>query len=173
MRELRLPVPVTGSDSELSMTNLVAPQLQRSWKRLLPTPTKRKALLTAIAALSVLASTLSASPLNDSIPLAQNALGASACRPQPVVHYTISYDSALGGHWNLTGRRKLNRDGTYTDSFTGTVSDTAMQASLNRNDFDWLSDSYWLCQHAYVRCSSFSITITDGNVNGFATYRPQ
>ena len=49
---------------------------------------------------------------------------------------------------------------------------TAIQASLHRNDLDWASDSYWLCQHAYVQCSSFSITISDGNVNGFATYRP-
>jgi hypothetical protein len=132
-----------------------------------------KRFLTAVAVLSVLTSTLIASPLSDSIPLAQNAVGGSPCRPQPVVHYTISYDSALGGHWNLSGKRKLNRDGTYTDSFTGTVSDTSIQASLNRNDLDWVSDSYWLCQHAYVQCSSFSITISDGNVNGFATYRPQ
>jgi hypothetical protein len=132
-----------------------------------------KRFLTAVAVLSVLTGTLIASPFSDSIPVPQNAVGASPCRPQPVVQYTISYDSAFGGHWNLTGRRKINRDGTYTDSFTGTVSDTSIQASLNRNDLDWVSDWYWLCQHAYVQCSSFSITISDGNVNGFATYRPQ
>ena len=155
------------------MINPLAPPITSVLKRLLQTTTKMKRLLTAAALLSVLTSTLIASPLSDSIPLAQNAVGASPCRPQPVVHYTISYDSALGGHWNLSGKRKLNRDGTYTDSFTGTVSNTSIQASLNRNDLDWVSDSYWLCQHAYVQCSSFSITISDGNVNGFATYRPQ
>ena len=141
-------------------------------KRLLQTPNQMKRLLTAVAVLSVLTSTLIASPLSDSIPLTQNAVGASPCRPQPVVPYTISYDSAFGGHWNLTGKRKINRDGTYTDSFTGTVSDTSIQASLNRNDLDWVSDWCWLCQHVYVPCSSFSITISDGNVSGFATYRP-
>ena len=155
------------------MINPLAPPITSVLKRPLQTTTKMKRFLTAVAVLSVLTSTLIASPLSDSIPPAQNAVGASPCRPQPVVHYTISYDSALGGHWNLSGKRKLNRDGTYTDSFTGTVSDTSIQASLNRNDLDWVSDSYWLCQHAYVQCSSFSITISDGNVSGFATYRPQ
>ena len=154
------------------MINPLVPPTTAARKRLLQTPTKMKRLLTAVAVLSALTSTLIASPFSDSIPLAQNAVGASPCRPQPVVPYTISYDSAFGGHWNLTGRRKINRDGTYTDSFTGTVSDKSMQASLNRNDLDWVSDSYWLCQHVYVQCSSFSITISDGNISGFATYSP-
>jgi hypothetical protein len=123
--------------------------------------------------LCALASTSIAMPCSDSIPMPQNAMGASTCRPQPVVHYTINYDSPLGGHWNLTGKRKVNRDGTYTDTFNGTVSNTSMQASLTRNDLDWVSDWYWLCQHKYVLCSSFSITISDGIINGFATYRPQ
>jgi hypothetical protein len=122
--------------------------------------------------LCILASTSIASPVSDSIPLAQNAIGTSTCRPQ-LAHYTIRFDSTFGGHWSLTGRRKDNRDGTYTESFTGTVSDTSMQASLTRNDLDWVSDSNWLCQHTYVQCSSFSITISDGNVTGFATYTPQ
>jgi hypothetical protein len=134
---------------------------------------KMKTLLTAIAVLCILASTSIASPYSASIPLAQNAVGDSRCRPQPNEQYTIRYDSTFGGHWELTGKRTINRDGTYTDSFRGTVSDTSMQASLTRNDLDWVSDWYWLCQHTYVQCSSFSITISDGNVNGFATYRPQ
>jgi hypothetical protein len=153
------------------MINPLVPPTTAARKRLLQIPTKMKRLLTAVAVLSVLTSTLIASPTGESIPLAQNAVGASTCRPQ-LAHYTIRFDSSFGGHWNLTGRCKANRDGTCTESFTGTVSDTSIQASLNRNDLDWVSDSYWLCRHTYVQCSSFSITISDGNVNGFATYKP-
>jgi hypothetical protein len=132
-----------------------------------------KSLSAAIAVLCILASTSIAMPVSDSGPLAQNPMGSTSCRPQPVTQYTISYYSPFGGIWNLTGKRKINRDGTYTDSFTGTVSDRSVQASLTRNDLDWVSDWYWLCQHKYVQCSSFSITISDGNVTGFAIYRPQ
>jgi len=114
-----------------------------------------KTLLTAIAVLCILASTSIAMPFSDSIPLAENIYGGSRCSPRNA-NYTISYDSRFGGHWNLTGRRSLNKDGTYTDSFRGTVSDTAVQGTFTRNDFDWLSDSYWLCGHAYKGCSSFN-----------------
>jgi hypothetical protein len=153
--------------------NPLAPPITPVLKRPLQTTIKMKTLLTAIAVLCILASTSIAIPVSDSIPLPQNTVGASTCRPQPVVHYTISYDSSFGGHWDLTGKRTVNHDGTYTDSFRGTVSDTSMQASITRNDLDWVSDWYWLCAHTYAQCSSFSITISDGNVNGFATYRPQ
>jgi hypothetical protein len=131
-----------------------------------------KTVLTAMATLYVLASTSIAMPVSNSIPLAQNALGMSSCRPQPNVNYTISYDSVFGGHWDLRGKRSVNRDGTYTDSFRGTVTDTSVQASFTRNNFDWISDSYWLCSHAYLPCTSFSVTISDGSVTGFATYTP-
>lgn len=129
-----------------------------------------KTLLTAIALLCILASTATAIPFSDSIPLPQNAAGMSSCRPQQNYRYTITFDSSFGGHWNLDGRCSVNKDGTYTESFRGTVSDTSIQAALTRNNFDWLSDSYWLCSHAYLPCASFSMTISDGNVTGFATY---
>jgi len=157
---------------EVSMTNPLAPPITPVLKRPLQTTIKMKTLPTAITVLCILASTSIASPYSDSIPLAQNGVGVATCKPQQVVHYTISYDSTFGGHWDLRGSRRVNKDGTYTDSFTGTVSDTSMQASLTRNDLDWLSDWYWLCQHTYVQCSSFSITISDGSVTGFATYTP-
>ena len=41
--------------------------------------------------------------------------------------YTIAFDSVFGGHWNLTDHTHVNADGTYTDSFRGTVSDTSIQ----------------------------------------------
>jgi len=130
-----------------------------------------KTLLTAITVLCVLAGTSIAMPSSDSIPLPENVVGTTRCY-QHNANYTISYDSRFGGHWDLTGRRSLNRDGTYTDSFRGTVSDTTVQATFTRNQFDWLSDSYWLCFHTYKACSSFSMTVSDGSVTGFATYTP-
>src|SRR5204862_268630 len=132
-----------------------------------------KTLLTAISALGILASTSIAMPFSDSIPMPLNALGTSSCRPSPNISYTISYDSQFGGHWDLRGKRSTNRDGTYTDSFRGTVTDTSVQAAFTRNNFEWVSDSYWLCAHAYLSCTSFSMTISDGNVTGFAIYSPR
>ena len=84
--------------------------------------------------------------------------------------YTIAFDSVFGGHWNLTDHTHVNADGTYTDSFRGTVSDTSIQDTFTRDDFDWASDGWFLCRHAQIICSSFSITISDGSVTGFATY---
>jgi hypothetical protein len=130
-----------------------------------------KRLLTAVAVLCILAGTAVAMPFGDTIPLPNNAVGNSRCHPLNA-NYTIVYDSEFGGHWNLSGRRSLNKDGTYTDSFRGTVSDTSIQNTFTRNDFEWLSDSYWLCGHVYKACSSFSMTISNGNVTGFATYTP-
>ena len=121
-----------------------------------------KTLLTATTVLCLLAGTSIAVPFSESIPLPQNVIGTSVCRSQPNVSYTITYDSPFGGHWDLRGKRHMNRDGTYTDSFTGTVTDTAIQATFSPNEFGWVSDWYWLCRHVYVQCTSFSMTITDG-----------
>src|SRR5437867_12288819 len=128
-----------------------------------------KTLLTAIAVLCILASTSIAMPFSDSIPLAENIYGGSRCSPRNA-NYTISYDSRFGRHWNLTGRRSLNKDGTYTDSVRGTVSHTAVQVPFTRNDFDWLSDSHWRCGHAYQDAFSFSITVSGGSHTGMSTY---
>jgi hypothetical protein len=126
----------------------------------------------AIAWLCILASTSMAMPLSDSIPMPLNIVGSSSCRPPHNVIYNIEFDSVLGGHWNLTGHRHLNRNGTYTDSFRGTVWDTSIQAAFNANNFDWISDSYFVCMHADLTCTSFSMTISDGSVTGFAVYAP-
>jgi hypothetical protein len=123
-----------------------------------------------IAALCILASTSIAVPVSNSLAPVQNVVGQSACHPMQNVRYTIAFDSVFGGHWNLTGHTHLNTDGTYTDSFRGTVSDTSIQDTFTRNDFDWASDGWFLCRHTQIICSSFSITISDGSVTGFATY---
>ena len=72
----------------------------------------------------------------------------------------------------MSGKRKINRDGTYTDSFHGTVSDTTVLATFGPNNLGWTSDWYYLCGHVYRQCTSFSMTIADGSVTGFATYTP-
>src|SRR3989442_7354809 len=122
-----------------------------------------KTLLTAIAVLCILASTSIAMPFSDSIPLPENMSGGSRCSPHNA-NYTISYDSRFGGHWNLTGTRSLNKDGTYTDSFRGTVSYTPVQCTFTRNDFDWLSDSSLPRRPAYKGWSSFSMILNDRSV---------
>jgi hypothetical protein len=114
-----------------------------------------------------------AMPFSATIPLPQDTHGTSSCHPPTGnINYSIEYTSSFGGHWSLTGHRHLEKDGTYTDSFRGTVSDTSIQATLTRNDLDWISDWYWLCGHESRQCSSFSITISDGSVTGFANYTP-
>ena len=123
-----------------------------------------------IAALCILASTSIAVPVSNTLGPAQNVIGQSTCRPMQNFRYTVAFDSLFGGHWNLTGHTHLNTDGTYTDSFRGTVSDTSIQDTFTRNDFDWAADGWFLCRHAQIICSSFSITISDGSVTGFATY---
>jgi hypothetical protein len=132
-----------------------------------------KTLLTAVAGLAILVSTSMAAPFSNSIQLPQNIMGTASCRPQPNVSYNVSYDSPFGGHWELTGKRHVdNRQGTYTDTFRGTISDTAVQATFGPSSFGWTSDWYWLCNHGYAQCISFSMTIADGSVTGFATYSP-
>jgi len=118
--------------------------------------------------LCILAGTSIAAPLYET----SAAMGDSQCHPAQNFRYTIVFDNPFGGHWNLTGHSQSNRDGTYTDSFSGTVSDTAVQAAVTRNDFDWVSDGWFLCHHVQLICSSFSITISDGRITGFAIYRP-
>jgi hypothetical protein len=100
-----------------------------------------------------------------------NLCGDSRCGANNT-NYNIQFTSNFGGNWQLTGKRSINKDGSYTDSFRGTVSDTSIQATVTRNDCDWLSDSYWLCMHGYKACTSFSMTISGGQVTGFAMYKP-
>src|SRR5437899_2625860 len=127
-----------------------------------------KTVSAAITVLCILASTSIAAPLYQTT----NQVGTSQCHPAQNFRYTIEFDNTFGGHWNLTGHSQSNRDGTYTDSFSGTIADTSIQAAVTRNDFDWVSDGRFLCHRVRVICSSFSITISDGHVTGFATYTP-
>ena len=150
------------------MMNPLAPRITPVRKRPLKTPTKMKRLLTAIAVLCVLAGTSIAAPLYQTT----SSIGASQCHPVQNFRYSVGFDNPFGGHWDLRGHSQSNRDGTYTDSFSGTISDTALQAAVTRNDFDWVSDGWFICHHVQVICSSFSITISDGRITGFATYRP-
>jgi hypothetical protein len=129
-----------------------------------------KTVPTIIAVLCILASTSIAVPVGNTVGPAQNLIGQSTCHPMQNFRYTVAFDSLLGGRWNLTGHTHLNRDGTYTDSFRGTVSDTSIQDTFTRNDFDWASDGRLLCRHVQILCSSFSITISEGSVTGFARY---
>jgi hypothetical protein len=148
------------------MMNPLAPQITPVRKRPLKIPSKMKTLLTL--ALYLLAGTAMAMPYD-----ATNQIGDSACKPpKGNQNYSIRYNSSLCGHWELTGHRnKPNPDGTYTDSFRGTVSDTSVNRTFTQADFAWLSDWAWLCPHTARQCT-FSLTISAGSVTGFATYTP-
>ena len=78
-----------------------------------------------------------------------NLCGDSRCGANNT-NYNIQFTSNFGGNWQLTGKRSINKDGSYTDSFRGTVSDTSIQATVTRNDCDWLSDSY-LALYAWIQ----------------------
>jgi len=118
-------------------------------------------LLTATTALAV--------PNSPSIAMPTDIVGQSSCHPANF-SYSIHYTSTFGGAWNLTGRRNTNQNGTFTDNFSGTISDTTLQGTFTQANFNWLSDSNYLCNpfHNWIAASSFSITIRGGKVSGSA-----
>jgi hypothetical protein len=85
--------------------------------------------------------------------------------------YTIEYDHpSFGGHWVISGRIRENKDGTYEETFRGTVTDNKLKGTFTRNDMEWMSDGLYLCMyHEWIPCTSFSMTISDGNVVGYGT----
>jgi hypothetical protein len=98
--------------------------------------------------------------------------GNTRCHPVQQFQYSCLFDNSFGDHWDLTGKDTTNTDGTHTESFKGTVTDAALNGTFTRTDFDWIADGYYLCSHAQALCSSFSITVNNGKVTGWATYRP-
>src|SRR6266496_4697203 len=91
--------------------------------------------------------------------------GQSSCHPVRNHNYTVQFDNAFGGHWNLKGN--ASADGSYRDDFRGTVTDTIINRTFTQADFDWISDGWFLCTRAQVMCSTFSITISNGKVTGW------
>lgn len=114
-----------------------------------------------------------AAPYGINIPLPSATKGIWYSGPQK---YIIDYDSNLGGHWHINyGKRSRGRDGSYTDTFRGTVSDVSLNRTITNGGSDqWLSDSWYLENgvHGWLACQTFSVTISGGNVTGTATYRP-
>ena len=153
------------------MMNPPAPQLQPSWKRLLESMTKTiiALMLTAVSALGA--------PYGTNIPLPTYVVGVYTSNNNK---YHWEYDSYFGGHWTIvTGNVKNNRDGTYTETFHGTISNTALAGTFTKtSSLQWLSDSYFLgnkmvgYHHSWLACESVELVIGGGNVHGTATYRP-
>ena len=156
------------------MINPLVPPTTAARKRLLQTPTKMKILLTAIAVTAV--SALGA-PYGPNIPLPTYVAGDYTSNNNK---YHWEYDSYFGGHWTIvTGNVKNNRDGTYTETFHGTISNTALAGTFTKtSSLQWLSDSYFLgnkmvgYHHSWLACESVELVIGGGNVHGTATYRP-
>jgi hypothetical protein len=99
-------------------------------------------------------------------------VGNTRCHPIQQFQSAIRFDNSFGGHWDLTGKDTTNANGSHTDSFKGTMTDTSIHRTYTQADFDWISDGWFLCSHAQILCSSFSITISNGKVTGWATYTP-
>jgi hypothetical protein len=127
---------------------------------------------TLIIALLLATASLQAAPYGVNIPLPTETVGGW----QPNGHYTIRYVSAFGGQWDLawTSRRADNHNGTFTDVFSGTVSDTSINGTFTQANFTWLSDSWYLenGSHGWIPCKSFILMIRNGQVSGKATFTP-
>lgn len=127
-----------------------------------------KTILITIITLATFLGSLSAAPCSNSIPMPINYMGMYTGNDK----YQVQFDSVFGVHWDIKGWvRESKRLGSYTDSFNGTVSDTKLEGTFTRNDFDWLSDGWYLCMHQWIECTSVSLTISDGKVTGYATFK--
>lgn len=124
---------------------------------------------TLLVVIVLTATTALAVPSSLSVAIPTDIIGLSNCHGAHY-NYSIQYTSTFGGAWNLTGHHHANKDGTFTDNFSGTISDTALQGTFTQANFNWLSDSNYLCNpsHNWIAASSFSITIGGGRVSGSA-----
>lgn len=136
-------------------------------------PFTRYARRICLSVVLSVAITAHAAPYGINIPLPSATVGAWYAGPNT---YVIDYDSNLGGHWHTTyGKRRNNRDGTYTDTFRATVSDISLSRTITNGGSDqWLSDSWYLENgvHGWLACTTFTVTISGGLVTGTATYAP-
>ena len=125
---------------------------------------------TLLVVIVLTATTALAVPNSPSLAIPNDIIGLSNCHPASNYRYNIQFTSTFGGIWNLTGHHHANRDGSFTDNFSGTISDTALQGTFTQANFNWLSDSNYLCNpsHNWIAASSFSITIGGGRVSGSA-----
>jgi len=115
-------------------------------------------------------------PVSDVIPQPDEISGGFT-RINNRVLYTASYDSAFGGHWEVTEgvihySRALHH---WTwEYIRGTVSDSTINGTFTENDFMWLADWYRLWDPSEDKFAvSFSITISNGFFNGKVIYYPQ
>jgi hypothetical protein len=124
---------------------------------------------TLLAIILLTATTALAVPNSSSFAIPTDIIGLSNCH-HANFNYSIHYTSTFGGAWNLTGHHHVNKDGTFTDNFSGTISDTTLQGTFTQANFTWLSDSNYICNpsHNWIAASSFSITIGGGRVSGSA-----
>lgn len=148
-------------------------EVTRHKQAMLTAMERRKAIRYCIVFLIVIAILIMSAVRAFAFPYdAINQAGDSTCKPPTGnENYYIRYDSSIGGHWEVTGHRGKLTNGTHTDSFRGSVSDTSINRTYTQADFPWLSDWAWLCPHT-ARICTFSLTISGGNVTGYATYAP-
>ena len=86
----------------------------------------------------------------------------------------MNFSCPMGGVWNTKGRSHDNGDGTFTETFSGKVTDASACGTYTQANFGWLIDGWYLCNpsHTWIKADAFSLTIdARGNVSGWATYR--
>jgi hypothetical protein len=126
-----------------------------------------KTTLTAMITLA-LAAAAAAFPYSETIEYYSVSSSTKWCDRNPCQYHSVFVDS-FGGTWDVTGKR-VGAGGTYTDSFKGTVTDTAIEGTFGPADFEWISESGLACLHEFIDCEDFSVTISRGRVTGWATY---
>lgn len=85
--------------------------------------------------------------------------------------YTIRYHTQ-NGYFVLKGKVYHNRDGSTTESISGTVTGTTLNGTYTQADFMWLPDVFWMINHYWIAAQSFTLTVTpDGKVTGSCTYK--
>jgi hypothetical protein len=116
---------------------------------------------------------LNAAPFSPTIPLPSRIEGTCADSGSRL-KYHVFYDSAWGGHWDLTGVTRSLKGNQVRESFSGTISDATINGTFTEADFEWLSDSYQICYYEEENkiALQFKITIRNGTVVGTASYPP-
>jgi hypothetical protein len=129
---------------------------------------KIKRTLAVLALTAVTASTSNAAPYGLNVPLPGMVNGSYDFERQT---YVAEYDSLAGGHWKVSGRHSIVRDGSgyvHKDTFKGTISDKSLLMV-----FGWASDYLRVNPYGqWVKCYRFNIKLDGkGNVSGEAFYK--
>jgi hypothetical protein len=129
-----------------------------------------------LVAFSLFTAAASASPLDEIPPSTSGGVKGKGATTDK---YQVSYDSPIGGHWECTGIRIVNRN-DVKDSFECTITDLATvpageYSGFNVPWFDGSGDPIWASDYDGTPTASLTLSVTDngdgtGSVAGEAHY---